>query len=94
MPLYGVGETVNLADKVSASVEGEIAFSVKLGSEKTEVKNGGFMPQKTGVYNVTAKIAGQPEYHFSVTVVDKTIYSRPNALCVGRRGRNGLFGEA
>ena len=80
VPLYGVGETVNLVDKVSASVEGEIAFSVKLGSEKIEVKNGGFMPQKTGVYNVTAKIAGQPEYKFSVTVVDKTIYSRPNAL--------------
>lgn len=80
VPLYGVGEEINLADKVSASVNGEIAFSVKLGSEKVEVKNGGFVPQKTGVYIVTAKIAGQPEYNFSVTVVDKTIYSHPNAL--------------
>lgn len=80
MPLYGIGEKVDLKNSVTSTLGGEIHYTVQKGGKSVAVTDGAFVPEESGTYTVIASIAKQPDYEYSVTVVDKNLYPYPNGL--------------
>ncbi len=80
IPLYGVGERVDLTKHVTSSLEGEMEYSVQKEGKSVAVAENAFTPDEVGTYNVTASMEKQPDFEYSVTVVDKNLYPYPNGL--------------
>lgn len=78
--IYGLNEEINLSGKVIPSQEGDVTYSVT--KDKTSVAMTGtkFTPTELGTYMVTAKQERQPNYEFSVEVVDKAKYPLPSGM--------------
>ena len=78
--VYGIGERVDLNDKVVASVEGEVQYSVEYGGVRVPLTDNAFTPTEEGTYKVTATLPKQPEYDFDIIVVDKTQIPYPSGM--------------
>ncbi len=82
--IYEVGETVNLDGKVQATKEGEISYNVSKDGNAVALTNNTFVPTESGLYTVTAKLSQQPNYDFSLLIVEAGKYSSPNGLITDR----------
>ena len=78
--IYGLNETIDLNGKVISTQDGEVLYSVTHNEQSVALTANSFTATELGSYVVTAKQARQPEYTFSVEVVDKEIYPYPNGM--------------
>lgn len=75
--IFSVNEKIDLSSMVYSSKQGEIAFSVRKGTEMVALEGDTFTPTQVGVYTVEAKMEKQPSFSFELFVVEKS--ARPYA---------------
>ncbi len=78
--VYGLNETINLNDKVSATYDAEILYSVTKNDQPIALTDNQFTASEYGSYKVTATQEKQPEFVFSLEVVDKEKYPYANGM--------------
>lgn len=94
IPLYGLNEEIDLKSHVTSTEAGEMSFGVSKEGKSISVKDGKIKVTETGTYDVVVSIPKQPDYTYSVTVVDKSLYPNPNGMITDDAGAESISAAA